>query len=343
MRKIILQYKEDFLAILVAWLIWMLIVPTAFAASYYGCAGAAINADSTFCTTATGSCAGETPVTAATALAGTHSLFANGCTITIPENVTITASKLSNKDDGGAMVDGGQFTVVTTGWTNPTVIQAAIETGGTTGAALGISGNGNLNPVLTIGSSGTPVTVTGGSASSMNGVTDSHSVGTVVVYADLAGGSSAAAYGYAFSGTSGAVSFIGNSTGANSQGINMTNAGTGTIAGNCIGSDTGNVPGCQAASTGALTVTGSIINGDRGVGAQGKIIWAPSNAQKYVLFDGAGTALYASAGLGSDVGGTQITGANTAAEVAVGTYFVKKDDGVYTQGTASSGGGAWGF
>lgn len=62
-------------------------------------------------------------------------------------------------------------------------------------------------------------------------------------------------------------------------------------------------------------------------------------------FNGGGTVVYASAGLGSDSDGTQITGENTAAKVSTGTYFIKKDDGVHTQGSASSsgGGGAWGF
>jgi len=167
------------------------------AASYYGCANAAINADSTFCTTPTGSCTGDTPVTAATALAGTHSLFANGCTITVPEALVMSATKLSNKDDGSAMVDGGQFTVTTTGWTSTaTSITAAIETGGTTGAALAVSGTGNIAPALTILGN-----ITAGSASSMHGVAASNSVGTIAVGSagspsTITGGSNASAYGF---------------------------------------------------------------------------------------------------------------------------------------------------
>lgn len=310
-----------------------------WSASYYGCANANINADSTFCTTATGSCTGDTPVTAATALAGTHTLFANGCTITIPSgaDLTVTAAKLSNKDDGGDMVDGGGFTVATNA-SYVVVIQADIETGGTTGAALSITGSAAGAARVTIGSSGTPVTITGGSASGMHGVADAHTVGETKAYANINGGSHIAAYGYYQGGSSGTFVGYGTATAYTGHGYSAQGTGTGTWNGDCVGSATARAfYGCYGYGA-AVTITGSIIAADGSMGASGKVIWAPSNAQKYIKIDGGGTEIYASAGLGSDAGGTQVSAANTAAEVKTTSYFVKKDDGVYTQGTATTGG-----
>jgi len=332
--------KKLLFAIITGYLIAFFIAGPLYAASYYGCANAAINADSTFSsdpTSTPGDCKAGAQ-TAATVLAGTHSLFANGCTITIPKGVTITAAKISNKDDGSAMVDGGQFTVTTTGWDAASVLQAAIETGGTTGAALAISGNGNLNPVFTIGSSGTPVTITAGSASAMNGVTDSHAAGTVVVYATLSAPGFASAHGYAFSGTSGSVTGYGTATGSVGIGLNLTNVGTATWNGDCVGSDVGNVAGCQAASSGAITLVGNSVNGARGVGVQGTIrsgLVAPAAGVtgNYVKFNGGGTPAY--------------FGPNTDdATKALSTfYYIDPTDGGSEQGSATSGGGggAWGF
>jgi hypothetical protein len=308
-----------------------------FAASYYGCASAAINADSTFCTTPTGSCAGDDPVTAATALAGTHTLYANGCTITVPEELVMTAAKLSNKDDGTAMVDGGQFTVTTTGWTQTTThVTAAIEAGGTTGAALAISGNANLNPVFTLTASAS----TGGSASLMCGVTTSHTNGTLVIdgAGTITGGSQVSAYGF-YSTGAGPVTITGNAVANIAPGI-VSNGGPIAITGNCTGSNTTNTGhGCNALNTGAITITGSIIAGDRAVGAAGKIVWTPTAPSDgvtghYVSFDGAGTPVYA--------------GKNTddVAKALTTFYYIDPTDGSSDQGTASAGsggGGAWGF
>lgn len=327
--------KKYLIAILI-----LLAASPAGAASYYGCASAAINADSTFCTTATGSCTGDTPVTAATALAGTHSLFANGCTITIPENVTITAAKISNKDDGGAMVDGGQFTVTTTGWSNPSVLQASVESGGTTGAALAISGTGNLNPVFTIGSLGTPVTITAGSAASMAGVNDLHTAGKVLVYADTTGGTNAIARGYYWAGATGSVDYFGNGTGAAAIGIYVGSLGALTMVGNCIGSDTSaDGAGCYSVGgTGGFQLTGSIINGVKAMGVSGAVRWTPTAPASgvtghYIKFNGGGTEIFC--------------GKNTddASKALTTFYYIDPTDGTSDQGSASAsgGGGAWGF
>jgi hypothetical protein len=122
----------------------------------------------------------------------------------------------------------------------------------------------------------------------------------------------------------------------------VTGSGGVSSCADCQGSDTTLASGCVTAGGAKITVTGNLINGPSSTFGYGKIVWEPASAQNYIKFNGGGTVIYASAGLGSDAGGTQITGANTAAKVASGTYFVKKDDGVYTQGS-KAGGGAWGF
>jgi len=298
-----------------------------YAASYYGCATAAINADSTFCTTATGSCTGDTPVTAATALAGTHTLFANGCTITIPStaDLTVTAAKLSNKDDGGAMVDGGGFTVATNA-SYVVVVQADIETGGTTGAALTITGSAAGNARVTIGSSGTPVTITGGSSSEMFGVFDTHTVGQTVAYANVNGGTNINACGYEQSRGSGTFVGYGTATAVVADGYKVIGAGTGTWNGDCVGSATSRATfGCNGYGA-AITVTGSIIAADGSTGAAGKIIWEPSSADKYIKMDGGGTEVFASQAPAKD-------------KVLSDTSVVVSTTGAYEAGTATTGGG----
>jgi hypothetical protein len=328
--------KKGIIALVI--LLLCALVYQANAASYYGCASAAINADNTFCTTPTGSCTGTTAVSAATALAGTHTLFANGCTITIPNNanVTVGAAKLSNKDDGGDMVDGGQFTYVTSA-SYTLALNADLETGGTTGAVLAISGSaaGAARVTITTTSAG----ITGGSASVMNGVTDAHTVGEVVVNATnggINGGSNSAAHGYTFSGSTGTLTITGNATGVIGYGISVTGAGsTINMTGDCIGSGSYNGAACSSTSTGAFTVEGNLINGTRGTATVGSVRWsptAPSNGVTghYVKFDGGGTAVYA--------------GKNTDdASKALSTfYYIDPSDGTSDQGSASTtGGGAW--
>ena len=352
--------KSIIIAILILQLV--LLPVQVFAASYYGCASAAINADNTFCDTPTGSCTGNNPQTAATVLAGTHTLFANGCTITIPKNVTITAAKLSNKDDGGAMVDGGQFTVATTGWDSPTTMLANLETGGTTGAALAVTGNGNLNPVLTLGAVGSPITITGGSANGMYGVSIGHTVGTVAVYANSTGGSNSTAYG-CYWGNTGPGSYTGNATGATAPGF-FNNAGANiTLTGNATGSNSASTgEGVRSNSTGIVTIVGNIIAGTRSVGANGAIAWNPG-ASNYVTYPN-GTAVFV--GL-PPAAGSVLTTANiissTDGSVTAGTfdeaarntdpgianvksgttYKIQNSDLTGTMSATGGGSGAWSF
>lgn len=315
-------------------IIFLLVASPVFSANYFAHKSGNINDDDVwFDDPAAGN-----GVTGATALAGTHTLYANGYTITIPNtaNATFTAALISNKNDNGA-TDGGQFQYVTSA-DYAVVLQASIETGGTTGACLHISGSANVNPAFTIGSSGTPVTITGGSATGMHGVTDSHIKGTVVVYGSLTGGSNNTAHGYYFSGATGSIAVVGTATGgaaANSKGlivIYSTSSISSTSAGAnaCVaGGYTGYAGafGCLASGTGVMTVTGNIVNSARDVGAAGSIAWTP-RAGDYIK-TGAGTAVY----VGLPPAGNKV--------LTTGSY-INSASGTLTAGSATTG-GAWLF
>lgn len=322
--------------LLLSILMVLVLASTGWAASYYGCATAAINADSTFCTTATGSCTGDTAVTAATALAGTHTLFANGCTITIPNNadVTITAAKLSNKDDGGDMVDGGQFTYATSA-SYVAVVNANLETGGTTGTVLSVTGSAAGAARLTVNAT----TITAGSATNMFGLGLAHTVGTIVVNATtVTAGTSTGTHGLYIN--AGPVTFTGNATGGSSTGAGLFIAGASatTMAGDCTGGSAYSSDGCYAVA-GTFTLTGNIINTATSSGVRGVVRWTPTAPSSgvtghYIKFDGGGTAVYA--------------GKNTddATKALTTFYYIDPTDGTSDQGSASTtggGGGAWGF
>lgn len=311
------------------------LVYQANAASYYGCASAAINADSTFCTTATGSCTGETPVTAATALAGTHTLYANGCTISIPENITVTAAKLSNKDDGGDMVDGGQFTTVTNA--TPTTLTAALEAGGTE-SLLAISGTAVGDPVTNSVLNIVASTITGGSANNIRAIYSTHTVGAVYVTTSsgVTGGSNSLGSGIYWVGATptanAGVTVTGNCSNASGTAPACEAAGNGLmkVTGDCIGSDSAAAGyGCKSIGTSGITVTGNIVNGLRATGTTGLVTWIPSSAEKYVQFKG-GTDVYASQ-------------APDKAKVLTDTSVVVSTTGAYEAGTATGGGGAYGW
>lgn len=236
-------------------------------------------------------------------------------------------------------LNGGNFTF-TVNTLGATTINADITAG--TADCLLVSGAGSVGTELTIVGN-----LTGGGTSGADAVYDTHTgAGAIVaVTGALTGGTSTQTPGYNFSSSTGSVTITGNVTAsANCYALRVLGTASVTVEGDCIGTDTAEHSACYAPS-GPIIVTGNIVNGTRSTGGQGTIRWQPSSSQKYMKFNGGGTVVYASAGLGSDSDGTQITGENTAAKVSTGTYFVKKDDGVHTQGSASSsgGGGAWGF
>jgi hypothetical protein len=318
----------------------LLLASPTFAASYYGCAGAAINADSTFCATPTGSCAGNDPVTAATALAGTHTLYANGCTITIPESFTATAISNADGDGAGAAVGGGGYTLDTATVSGKT-ITANVTAGAVGTACLTISGAGAGTPVDTIVG-----TVTGGTVNSADGVLDTHTVGTIALTGSIVGGSAgASAYGYELTGT-GPVTVSGNCTStmvASGLRVNAASGSGVTVAGNCVGNNAGYGAGCASANTTtAITVSGNLIFGETGSAISASVIWTPGATTNYAMFpkDGSYTvgtndehAIMCPA-TNSALGGIA-TVTNVLSGVTYGTLT----------GTAASGGGggAWGF
>ena len=306
------------------WIILFTLMATpVWSASYYGCASANINADSTFCATPSGSCAGSDAVTAATALAGTHTLYANGCTVTI--NASFTATKISTADgDGaGAAVAGGNFAVATS--TSPLTITSSIEAGAS--ECLTITGSANANPALTIAAT----TIVGGSTANDFGIGDAHTTGTVVITATtITGGSyTGTSIGYR-SGGSGATTITGNCVGGSSSGCVTASTNNITITGDCIGSDSTTSVGCEGVSTGLVTVVGNLIWGVKGPPARDNFAWTPA-ASNYVKTVG-----------GTDVYASQAPAKN---KVLSDTSVVISTTGAYEAGTAASGGtgGSYGF
>jgi len=295
-----------------------------FATDYYACqTGQNINGDATWCTAAhrNGSCSGDgTYEAGATVLAGTHTLHANGCAA-IVINTSVTATKITNKTDGTG-TDGGQFTLATATGAN---ITAVLETGATTDL-LSISGSQAGTPVLTI----IATTATAGSATGIDCINSTHTVGTIAFQGTPTGGTSSTAHAINYLGASGGFAITGSPTQGTGYGLVTSGSGSAsTVAGNCIGSDSAYGFGCQATGAGTITVTGNIVNGTRGAGAVGSIVWTPA-ADDYVLFKG-GTDVYASQ-------------APNKAKVLSDTSVVIATTGAYEAGTATEGGGgAWGF
>jgi len=232
------------------------------------------------------------------------------------------------RTDAGAGTEGGGFTLNTS---LNTSIYANYQSGSSHCVAL----SGTTGGLTLEGSS-----IVGGASGTSYGVYDTHSTVTVTVnHTTITAGSSSSGIGYAHTGgVSGVLTFSGTCVAAATHGCSTSTSGVAVTWNNCTGGTTaGASGGCYASGTAGATVIGNIINGTYSVGAVGKITWVPANAQKYIKYDGGGTAIYLSAGLGSDAGGTQVSAANTAAKIADDSYFVKKDDGVYTQGADSGG------
>lgn len=242
------------------------------------------------------------------------------------------------RTDAGSGTTGGGFTLNTS---LNTSIYANYQSGSSHCVAL----SGTTGGLTLEGSS-----IVGGESGTSYGVYDTHSTVTVTVnHTTITAGSSSGGIGYAHTGgTSGVLTFSGTCIAASTYGCSTSTSGVAVTWNNCTGGTTaGAFGGCYASGAAGATVIGNITNGTHSVGVIGRIKRSPTNAQKYTKYDGGGTAIYESAGLGSDSAGTQIAASSTAANIKSGTYFVKKDDGVFTVGTAelgsSGGGGAWGF
>jgi hypothetical protein len=306
--------------ILLSILIVLMLASPAFAASYYAQKSGNINADDVWFDAPTGG----SGVTGATALAGTHDLYANSFTVTI--NTSFSAAKISTEAGPAPGTATGTFnTVIST----PVTITANIVAGGSA-CLVPVNSTGN---VTVVGNS------TGGSGANTYGINCGNG-NAISLSGTATGGSSVSNAAGVYQGSSG-TALLNNVTGAASYGLYSISVGTASVTGTVTGGSTAGSDGIRALGTGAVTITGNIVNTATAAGASGRITYTPANNTKYIRYGD----VYYSAGLGSDVGGTAITGANTAAKVATGTYFVKKDAGVYTQGAAASGGGggAWGF
>jgi hypothetical protein len=235
---------------LIAYLIIFLLVATptwSFAATYYAQKAGNINADDVWFDAPSGG----SGVTGATALAGTHTLYANTFAITV--NVSFTAEVISTA--AGAGTAGGSFAVATNA--SPLTVTAVVEAG--TSACLVVSGNAEGNPVFTLAGS-----ATGGSAAAAYGVSTSHTVGNIVINNGtsnvLIGGTNATAYGLYISGVS-PVSVTGNVLGANAPGIYNNITGSVILVGNASGGGVAGGYGIHNNASGALNITGNVNAG----------------------------------------------------------------------------------
>jgi hypothetical protein len=232
---------------------------------------------------------------------------ANGATIAIDdsigsESVTVTLTT-EGTDYGGT--DGGGFTAATTTLATKTLYVNTIS--GTTDC-LSVSGNQDGTPALTIRGN-----QQGGTTTGKVGLYSVHSVGTIAV--------------------------VGNALAVAGQGIYNGASGPMTLTGNCTGSDTANLSGCNANSTGAITVKGNLISGKRSTGGTGTIIWTPATPAdgvtgNYIKMDGGGTEVFAG------------TNTDDATKALSTFYYIDPTDGTSDQGSAtteSTGGGAWGW
>ncbi len=240
-----------------------------------------------------------------------------------PRGTTLSGTdKVQLKTTGG-----GGFSVATS--TSPITIHADIVAGTTD--CLTVSGNANASPALTIVGN-----ITGGAASGIEGVVDTHTVGTVVVQGNITGGTvSTTAYGYNWNGATGSLSITGNVTASVANGLFFSGASTTgvTVTGNAIGSSTnGNSGVLSSYGSGPITIIGNIISG-KGMGAAGYIIYTPA-ATNYVLFPKDSSYTRGTV----DAHATEMPTNPGVKNVKAGTTY-----GSFTGTLSSSGGGAWAF
>jgi hypothetical protein len=322
--------------LIIAYLIGFLVTPC-LATDYYAQADGNIDTATMWDTTPAG---GGTDLTWTGSHAG-DTFYANNHAIAV--NVSFTATKISTA--AGAGTAGGSFNVATS--VTPLTVTAKIGAGTT--PCLVITGNANANPALTVNAGTDANSIQGGSAGAAYGISDSHTVGTVVVTGNPTGGTNSTARGYYFSGASGVVAITGNATGSSATaptvGVYTAANGTMTITGNCVGGTySAAAYGCHGADeTGSITVTGNLIYGDAGANPQnnappiaGNVVWTPG-ALNYVKFT-PGTDVYA-----SQTPGCPYTGTCNGSKIASGTNGVNTQDGSTLAGTSSGGGGAWAY
>lgn len=238
--------------------------------------------------------------------------IANGATLAIDDNIgsgSVTVTLTTEGTDYGG-TDGGVFTVAINA-VDPLTLYINIVAGTTDAFTVSGAGAGATTTELTINGN-----LTAGTSAGADAVLSSHTNGLIVINGNVG---------------------VSTSTG---RGLNVGMSGGVQVNGSCTGSNSvSSPPACDAAS-GVITVTGNLINGTKGVAAGGLIRWHPSDATKYIKFDGGGTVWYA----GISAGCTYSDCSGGAAATASGTNFLNNTDGTMDAGSVSAGGGgasAW--
>lgn len=266
-----------------------------FATIYYGCAAQEITAANTFKVDA--ACTGASLTWAS--LANGDILVANNQTISIANDIgssSVTVTLTTDGDYGGASgTDGGGFTFAVNAVAAKTLYVNLVA--GTTDC-LTVSGTGASGTELTIIGN-----ITGGSGTSVDGITVSHTTGTLVIQGNITGGSAVSAHGLNHSSNSGIVEITGNCTGGSAgapvygcmqcstcgamtvtgnavggaagEGVSTAHATNFTINGDCIGAASSVRAGCLTAGSGTVTLNGNMVNTTAAVGATGAINWNP--------------------------------------------------------------------
>jgi hypothetical protein len=301
----------------------------AYATDYYAQADAEITTAELWDTNPAG---GGTDLTWANLKDG-DVLYANNHAITIANDIGSASVTATLTTAAGTGTAGGSFTFDISAATAKTLYVHRVA--GTTPCLI-VTGAGAGADTLELTLNGDS---TAGGSSSAHGTSDNHTLGKVVNNGANTGGSNVTAYGYAWSGATGTLEINGNATGLTGYGVYIAGAGAGTasLTGDCIGSNTAVAVGCYGGNTVILTVAGNIINNDRAWGASGSVRWnptAPSDGVNghYIKIDGGGTPLY----VGKNT--------ETTSKALTDFYYFTAASATSTVGTATTtGGGAWGW
>ncbi len=318
----------------------------AAATNYFACNNAQnVTGDSTWCAYADlesispAACtkAAIGSYTAWATITSADTLYANGCA-SVVINDSFTVAGISTADGGGGNNDfaGGTFTLATGTVTGKTITATVMA--GTT-PCVTISGSGAGTPVDTFVGN-----ITGGTAANANGISSSHTVGTIAVTGNVTGGSTSSNGVYS-SGSTGHFAISGDSvssTGGSGY-YQLGSAALSTIAGSCKGNDSSSNAGCSTTGAGTITVSGNLINGERGAATNGSVLWTPGPTN-YIVYP-----ISTSATVGTINSFTVVAGPIADGDSYASTYTTEAEikSGKYigtALGTMTSGGsGAWGF
>jgi len=254
------------------------------AATWYADSGTANASAITWHATSGGNCVTGSGATLAWGSGTSTDVFdSNGC------------SAIAITTEPGSGWSGASAGVCGTGGTTPTIQTNTTNGGGFTYAtATNIITHMNVtatkSPALVVsGTSGGGTIcgyITGGSVASAYGVSTTHGTVALYIIGGITGGTTSSTYGYYSVSGNGLTTIIGNVTAGSgsgsSYGMNLVGTGATTIIGNCIGSNTTAATGCNT-GTSTITLTGSLINGLKGLGALTPVLFTPS-ATSYILY-----------------------------------------------------------